>query len=120
MKAKFWTGYLFAMLVMLGGVHFLTAQMSDTPLTLSDSQMEELSGTLSGWNCISATPCAAVSCTSNTRTKTSSGNSCTTCETDTNATCFPQVLNCTTCTVTVYQSGCSGASYTYHEWVRKC
>ena len=121
MKAKFWTGYLFAVLVMLGGVHFLTAQMPETPLTLSDSQMEELSGTRGGWNCVWATPCVAVSCTSNTHTKTSPGSStCTTCETDINASCYSSSFDCTTCTVTVYRSGCSGASETYHEWVTSC
>lgn len=45
MKTKFWSVCTIAVLALLGGVYFSTAQMSDAPLVLSDSQMEQLSGT---------------------------------------------------------------------------
>lgn len=51
MKAKFWSVCTITVLTLLGGVYFSTAQMSDTPLVLSDSQMEQLSGTRVDWTC---------------------------------------------------------------------
>ena len=53
MEIKFWPRYLFAVLIGFSGIYYATAQMSDVPFVLSDSQMEQLAGadTYAGWRC---------------------------------------------------------------------
>lgn len=109
MKTKFWTGYLLTMLFVLSGVYFVTAQMSDVPLVLSDTKMEQLSGTLTDWDCIKFSPCANVPCNNNNLMEVRGISGCYSCETSPNLTCFyKDVGDCDTCVAFQYEDRCGG------------
>jgi hypothetical protein len=127
MKIKFWTGYLFAVLIILSGIYYATAQMSDVPFILSDSQMEQLTGAeeLEGWICTTIPGCPDVLCNS-LNLKRVYGHSCKTCETapnNNNVSCTPNESRCTTCLIIYYENECGGW-FDYQEsertWVNKC
>ena len=121
MISKFWRVYLIAVSLLLGGIYFSTAQMSDVPLVLSDTEMEQMSGTLFDWDCIYADLCDTIPCTSSSLTSTKPGaSSCTLCETLPNDTCYPESYHCITCTVRIYHNSCSGSYSEYSSRVTAC
>jgi len=120
MKKKFWSLYLLGVFLLLGGFYWSTAEVSDVPLTLSDTQMEQLSGSLYDWDCIGIPPCSNVPCDNNTHTEESGMNWCTTCETDPNNTCYYLSTYCTVCFVKIYYEDCSGDFDWYTESWREC
>lgn len=123
MKTKFWSVCTIAVLALLGGVYFSTAQMSDAPLVLSDSQMEQLSGTgiRMDWDCVYADLCTSIPCDEDTLIETVAGDStCTLCETEENNTCDSLGHYCVTCTVRQYINSCSGSYDFYREKVGEC
>lgn len=123
MKTKFWLPYLLIVFLLIGGGYFVLAGMSDVPLTLSESQMEELSGTLLDWDCIPIPPCDNIPCDNNTLEEQFGINWTKTCETDPNATCYwkePAEYGwvCSQCT---YYDECGGEiSGCAHETWREC
>ena len=93
MKTKFWSVCTIAVLALLSGVYFSTAQMSDVPLVLSDSQMEQLSGTRVDWRCQEFEACDTVSCDSETLVRQEGIDGCYSCETYPNDTCLLQLFH---------------------------
>ena len=83
MEIKFWPRYLFAVLIGLSGIYYATAQMSDVPFVLSDSQMEQLAGadTYAGWICKEMKPCKDVLCNSLNLKRVYGSTGCKSCET---------------------------------------
>lgn len=109
MKTKFWSVCTITVLALFGGVYFSTAQMSDTPLVLSDSQMEQLSGTRVDWTCQEFKPCARVTCNSTNLIEQIGHDGCYSCETYPNDTCDYAASECSTCTWVQYETRCRGA-----------
>ena len=108
MKTKFWSICTITVLVLLGGVYFSTAQMSDAPSALSDSQMEQLSGTRVDWTCKEFEACDDITCNSTTLKEQTGRTGCYSCETLPNDTCYYSRLSCSTCTWVQYRSRCKG------------
>ena len=111
MKTKFWIGYSIAVLITMGCAYFVTAQISEVPLVLSDSQMEQLSGALTDWDCVQMESCTSTSgCNNNTLLSIIGSVNCNSCETRPNTTCFypNDVAYCVTCTVIQYKHRCGG------------
>lgn len=114
MKTKFWTGYLLATLFLLSGVYFITAQISDVPFVLSDTQMEQLSGSLLDWECTEMAPCinGIAPCHNNTLMEIEGYTGCYTCETAPNLTCYYEdkdnrgLSHCRTCVVRYFRKTC--------------
>ena len=120
MKTKFWRLYLPIVFLFLGVVYWSTAEMSDVPLALSDTQMEQLSGSLIDWDCIAIPPCGGVPCNNNNHVEVVPMWWCTTCETDPSNTCYYEVTYCTVCQVRIYYEDCSGQYDSYYESWREC
>lgn len=127
MEIKFWTRYLFAVLIILSGIYYATAQMSDVPFILSDSQMEQLSGVTEykGWECITVLGCPEVLCNPKNLKRVYSNDDCTTCETapnNNNVSCT-YTGKCYTCLTIYYKKKCGG-KFDYREseytWLRSC
>ena len=108
MKAKFGSVCTIAVLTLLGGVYFSTAQMSDAPLVLSDSQMEQLSGTRIDWTCQHFAPCSNITCNSTNLITQTGYTGCYSCETLPNDTCYYAGYWCTTCVWLQYHATCGG------------
>ena len=112
MKTKFWTGYLLAVLIMLSGVYFVTAQMSDAPLVLSNLEMEQLSGTLTDWDCVEMEACTSIPCNNNNLQEVKGFTGCYSCETTPNLVCFYLDKDihgreyCVTCAIYQYEHTC--------------
>ncbi len=106
MKTKFWSVCTIAVLALLGGVYFSTAQISDAPLVLSDSQMEQLSGTRVDWTCQQFQPCIDVSCNSSNLYEQTGISGCYSCETYANDTCYYSNRQCSTCRWVQYRVHC--------------
>ncbi len=121
MKTKFWSVCTIAVLTLLGGVYFSTAQMSDAPSVLSDSQMEQLSGTLVDWTCQEFEACDDITCKSTTLVRQEGIDGCYSCETYPNDTCYYAYSSCYTCFWVQYKTICSGKILnTGFEEYREC
>lgn len=127
MEIKFWPCYLFAVLIGLSGIYYATAQMSDVPFVLSDSQMEQLTGadTYEGWTCNEMEPCQDVLCNSLNLKRVYGNTGCKSCETapnNNNVSCTYEG-KCYTCLTIYFESECGGW-FDYREseysWLRSC
>jgi hypothetical protein len=108
MKTKFWSVCTIAVLALLGSVYFLTAQMSDAPVVLSDSQMEQLSGTRVDWTCKEFEACDNITCNSTNLVKQTGRTGCYSCDTLPNDTCYYSRITCSTCAWVQYKRRCGG------------
>lgn len=110
MKTKFWIGYSLTLLIMIGCAHFILAQTSEVPLVLSDSQMEQLSGALTDWDCVRMEACTSIPCNNNNLIRVVGSTNCNSCETSPNTTCFyrDDRAICYTCTMYQYKDKCYG------------
>ncbi|RKU33246.1 hypothetical protein C6499_01835 [Candidatus Poribacteria bacterium] len=114
MKTKFWIGYLFSVLVMLGGVYFVIASMSDAPLVLSDSQMKQLLGsddTYTHWTCTQMEACFSAACLQDTLRERTGVKGCYSCEStpnNNNSTCTYLDDYCNTCITVQFVDKCGG------------
>ena len=111
MKTRFWGVYALFAVVLLGAVYFSTAQMSNVPLALSDTEMETLFGGLSNWKCYIFPPeCTTTPCNNNTLTEIHGNTWCKACETSPGSTCTHTVPKtyCQTCAATFYSDVCHG------------
>lgn len=112
MRTKFWIGYLLFVFAMLGGTYFVTSQTLEVPLVLSDSQMEQLSGSLLGWECTEMEACMNIPCNNNNMLKVQGYSGCWSCETAPNLTCYYEdkdkrgLPHCKTCAVYQYSQAC--------------
>ena len=109
MKAKFWSVCTITVLALLSGVYFSTAQMSDAPSVLSDSQMEQLSGTRVDWTCKRFQACTSISCNSTNLITQVGINDCYSCETQLYDNCYYSFQICYTCVWQQYASRCRGS-----------
>ncbi len=108
MKTKFWSVCTITVLGLFGGVYFSTAQMSDAPVVLSDSQMEQLSGTRVDWTCKEFQKCTSVQCNSTNLITQTGISGCFSCETYANDTCYYAYMQCSTCIWVQYKNKCGG------------
>ena len=108
MKTKFWSVCTITVLALLGSVYFSTAQMSDAPSVLSDSQMEQLSGTRVDWTCEEFTACSNITCNSTNLIRQTGYTGCYSCDTLPNDTCYYASVTCRTCRWEQYRTSCGG------------
>ena len=108
MKTTFWSVCTLAVIALFGGVYFSTAQMTDAPVVLSDSQMEQLSGTRTDWTCQHFPACPNITCTSANLVMQHGFTGCYSCETQPNDTCSYSTYTCKTCLWAQYHAQCGG------------
>lgn len=108
MKTKFWLVYFLAVLPLICGIYFATAESSDVPLALSSTQMEQLLGSDINWACNELQPCSDIPCDNNTLESWEGFTGCHTCEYEPNEVCYKKTSYCVTCKHWQYDPDCNG------------